>query len=108
MGENRCIPRTIPNDIREDFEQWARYLYGIDEIPEQKPRKNGTDDDVEDDKVSYRQLTVDLFNATLANASFIVTTWRTKYKANAPLNGCDVVTESCQWRSLYPYVKSTG
>ena len=108
MGETRCIPRTIPNGIREGFEQWARYFYGIDEIPEKKPRKNGTDDDVEDDKMSYRQLTVDLFNAALANANFVVTTWRIKYKANALLTGCDVVTESCQWRSLYSYVRSTG
>ena len=100
-GENRCIPRTIPNGIREGFEQSARYFYGIDEIPEKKPRQNGTDDDVEDDKVSYRQLTVDLFNAALANTNFVVTTWRIKYKANALLTGCHVVTESCQWRSLY-------
>ena len=77
MGPDRRIPRTIPDTIRPGFEKWARYFYSLEELPEKKPlKKYGTDndDDVNDNDVTYRQLTVDLFNATLENANIVVTT----------------------------------
>lgn len=75
MRADGSIPKTMPEGIRGGFEQWAQHFYNIDKKPEEKAKAKAMDAGADDDdKATYRQLTLELFSATLKDAKFVVTT----------------------------------
>ena len=71
MDDNWQISATVPDGVPQEYQQWAQYYYKL----AKEPLKADNEDDKNDDSfATFKRLTLELFEDTLKDANFVITT----------------------------------